>query len=442
MVTAADVRPLRRADAPKPRRIAARLTTRAFLVFALTVLPLLLPSDGYLSAARKDLILGYAVGSEGFRLGAWEIQALSQKATDLVLRPGDDLSPQGQHDLVRTYFGTVGSTDQLAAEIKQIYADPNETNPPATAARAQAELDRLQAEQERRRPSVERILQRQIGSTLETVDLTTVRIIWPPVLLQFTDSPDLLIVSPRDRIVMETSDLLAPGQSVANMERIEAQVQSQLGVSALVDGTGGLATYPTMIINTPDLGWVLDTIAHEWMHTYLVFYPLGQHYFDNGETRTLNETTASIVGDELGRLALERYYPELVPSRVARSKIAGTASELSPTPPASPLDYGATMRETRLHVDKLLSQGDVEEAEAYMETQRRVFVANGYSLRKLNQAFFAFHGSYAIGPAATDPIGDKLRALRAHSASLRDFVTTISRIATVVELDAALARTS
>ena len=36
----------------------------------------------------------------------------------------------------------------------------------------------------------------------------------------------------------------------------------------------------------------------------------------------------------------------------------------------------------------------------------------GYVIRKLNQAYFAFHGSYAVGTSATDPIGGKLRSLR------------------------------
>ena len=70
------------------------------------------------------------------------------------------------------------------------------------------------------------------------------------------------------------------------------------------------------------------------------------------------------------------------------------------------------MRTTRLKVDTLLAQGKIAEAEAYMEAQRQVIVNHGYALRKLNQAYFAFHGSYAEGPSATDPIGPKLRALQ------------------------------
>jgi hypothetical protein len=96
------------------------------------------------------------------------------------------------------------------------------------------------------------------------------------------------------------------------------------------------------------------------------------------------------------------------------------------------------MRETRLEVDRLLAEGRVEEAEAYMDARREELVDNGYNVRKLNQAYFAFHGSYAVGAAATDPIGAKLRALRLLSGDLADFVRTVAAFTGPADLDAAL----
>ncbi len=96
------------------------------------------------------------------------------------------------------------------------------------------------------------------------------------------------------------------------------------------------------------------------------------------------------------------------------------------------------MRETRLEVDRLLAAGRITEAEQYMETRREILVQRGYAIRKLNQAYFAFHGSYAVGPAATDPIGAKLRALRQRTASLAEFVQAVSRLTSVAGLDALL----
>jgi hypothetical protein len=83
------------------------------------------------------------------------------------------------------------------------------------------------------------------------------------------------------------------------------------------------------------------------------------------------------------------------------------------------------MQRVRHRVDTLLAQGKIEEAEAYMETERLKLVEKGYNLRRLNQAYFAFHGSYALSPGSVDPIGPQMRQLRAASASLKDFLDRV-----------------
>ena len=88
------------------------------------------------------------------------------------------------------------------------------------------------------------------------------------------------------------------------------------------------------------------------------------------------------------------------------------------------------MRETRLHTDALLAEGKVEEAEAYMEERRLVFVEHGYAIRVLNQAYFAFHGTYADSPASSSPIGAQVRRFREHSESAGDFVLRIREFST------------
>jgi hypothetical protein len=87
------------------------------------------------------------------------------------------------------------------------------------------------------------------------------------------------------------------------------------------------------------------------------------------------------------------------------------------------------MHETRVTVDEMLKQGKIDEAEAYMEQRRQYIRENGYLIRKLNQAYFAFHGAYADTPggaAGTDPVGPAVRALRKESPSLAAFVNKIS----------------
>ena len=400
-----------------------------FAVLTCIVLILLIPSDGYLGAARADYFVSRAIGSQTFRFAAWEAQALTQKFRDQITRPTAGMTADQQHDLVVGYFDATQHTKQLVSEIEDIYADPYQTDPARAAAALQAELDALRAGQAVQRPAVERILEQQVSETLRSAGLTTAGQVLPPLRFQFTESPYQLIVSPRAQIRIERSVLLSPALPVAEMARIEDQVGSSLDKSTLVEGTGGFSSYPTMVIESSSMRWVLSTIAHEWGHTYLAFRPLGWHYFDNGDTRTINETTVSILGDEIADLALARYYPEKVPPPTWPRPFSMRPDWWTPDQAEQPpFEFGPFMRQTRLHVDDLLADGRIEEAETYMAARRQILVANGYAIRRLNQAYFAFHGSYAVGAAATDPIGGKLRALRNQTGSLVAFVRTVSRI--------------
>ena len=99
------------------------------------------------------------------------------------------------------------------------------------------------------------------------------------------------------------------------------------------------------------------------------------------------------------------------------------------------------MHITRVHVDELLAAGKTDEAESYME-QRRLFLwDNGYQIRKLNQAYFAFHGAYADEPggaAGNDPVGPAVRALRDKSGSLHEFINRIAWFTSFEQLQRAI----
>ena len=86
------------------------------------------------------------------------------------------------------------------------------------------------------------------------------------------------------------------------------------------------------------------------------------------------------------------------------------------------------MRETRLRVDELLAGGKVDEAESYMEERRLFFVENGYPIRRLNQAYFAFHGTYAENAASSSPIAGQLHRFRELSPDLQTFVLRMADI--------------
>ena len=92
-------------------------------------------------------------------------------------------------------------------------------------------------------------------------------------------------------------------------------------------------------------------------------------------------------------------------------------------------------------MDELLARREIELAEQFMEYRRGVFWENGYRIRKLNQAYFAFHGAYADSPvssAGEDPVGAAVRQLRAQSASLSEFVDAVSKVTSFEELEGLL----
>jgi hypothetical protein len=167
---------------------------------------------------------------------------------------------------------------------------------------------------------------------------------------------------------------------------------------------------------------------------------VGLYYGSRPDVRTINETAANLAGDAIGDRVLARYYPEFLPPPTP------TPDPEAPPPPAPEppkFDFVAEMRQTRIQTDDLLAAGKIEQAETYMELRRRVFVENGYRLRKLNQAYFAFYGAYASDPgggaAGANPVGDPVQKLWATSASIKDFLETLAPISSREMLLEALA---
>ncbi len=70
------------------------------------------------------------------------------------------------------------------------------------------------------------------------------------------------------------------------------------------------------------------------------------------------------------------------------------------------------MQDTRHLVDKSLSDGDVVGAESLMEARRVTLNTRGFNIRKINQAWFAFYGTYADSPASVSTVDTELAELR------------------------------
>jgi hypothetical protein len=289
-------------------------------------------------------------------------------------------------------------------------------------------LEELRRQQEAAAPRVQRIVAAQVGQTLADEGLSRSSRGWPPVTFRLNDLPTFLVISPRHEIRNYRGVYLLPDVPETERAELEAAIEAELDVSALVVDVGGIGSWPTLVIDNASLRSLLDIVAHEWTHTYLLLRPLGLRYDDSRDLTTMNETVASIVGGEVGDLTLARYYPDLVPPPAPPPEPPPEANEPAEGDDVGVEDFNQAMRRIRLRVDELLAEGRVAEAEEYMEVERQKLVEAGYNLRRLNQAYFAFHGSYATSPASVDPIGPWMRQLRAQSGSLKAFLDRVSQM--------------
>lgn len=358
-------------------------------------------------------------------------------------------------EIVLEYLRVTQQLNETESSIEQIFADPSVTDKNSASAFLRTQRDELIERQKSLAPFAESTLQAQIGKALADLGLTTGGQPLPSVLYHVSSTPLALIVAPRDHIHQIANVSVLPTLTLDEQIKLEDEVAQGLDVSTLVVGIGGVGVYPTMVTETTDLRWMLETIAHEWTHNYLNVRPLGLNYSTTSELRTMNETTASIAGNEVGNYVLQQYYPEMLGSSASTALVSITPLSASESlisfnqsdsssnglDDSPPFDFRAEMHETRVTADEMLAAGKIDEAEAYMEARRQVFWENGYLLRKLNQAYFAFHGAYADTPggaAGEDPVGPAVRALREQSGSLEDFINTIAWMTSFEELQQAI----
>ena len=382
------------------------------IFFLLSYLSLVAAHDNLRLSPVSELSVRYH-----YNLLTWEITRFPEKWLRWL---GDALYPFSQRSqdhaqLLLDYF----QLDQDAVRVQ------NELNRAIAASSDQASdleqrLMELRRDLESLRPQVEEALEASITDVLrqEGIPLNAGPFIFPPVDIALDSLPRILVTSPRDRIERTNSILLTPDISVAERLELEERIYTEEDVSALVDNIGGISTYPA-IITASSLKGALVTASHEWLHNYLFFHPLGWNYNRDGQMSTLNETTADLFGQELGNLVY--------------THLTGEEPLQPPTGGAEPCPedrfcFNQEMHQTRLQVDSLLEQGKIEEAEAYMEERRQVFVDNGYAIRKLNQAYFAFHGTYADSPASVSPIHQQLLDFREASPSLAAFIHTLQGV--------------
>lgn len=403
-------------------------------IVAVMSLLLVLPWGGGCTRSSFDRQLDTIVRPHRFSILGWELRTLPGEIKGLFRRQEGATGGSAE---VSEYFSLVARSKARKTELAAVRA----SGQPGEASALEEEIAGLARRQEALAPQVAAILSRQIRETLSRHGIyhpldayLGVKVGLPPLSFRLEKPPHLLVISSRSRI--ETLKTLTLGQDIttSEMAKIESEVD-ELGVSSLVVGLGGLAaTYPAFVSADVDLPFTINTVIEEWLHQYLAFRPLGARYLlhltglaRDYEIAIMNETLAGIVSQEVGTAVLARYYPD-------------HKAELSQGQKTdSGFDFNREMREIRRTVDKLLARGEISRAEEFMAERRQFLASQGYHLRKLNQAYFAFHGTYAHRPTSIEPIGQELRELRGRYGSVRDFLVAVAGMSNRGDLKRALA---
>ena len=345
-----------------------------------------------------------AIARDRFGLVEWMGLNLLDGAQDALfnLLPGRVPFESERRDTVDRYFELGLRARRIESALSLAVAQGGaDANPRADE--LQAELNALRRQRDSLADLVEWTIGEAVADVLRAEGIERrwgpLRPLFPPVSFKITRVPRLIVVSPRDRIANVEARLLDSDITPVRMEELEAAVGSERDHSAVVTRLGGVATYPALVSDSQSFRSAVHTIVHEWLHHYFFFHPLGQAYYESPEMASLNETAADLAGRELGDLVLAALGEEPPPPRTRLRTHRPSRRNLR----SLEFDFATEMRETRLHTDALLAEGKVEEAEAYMEERRLVFVEHGYAIRVLNQAYFAFHGDLRREPGLVQP---------------------------------------
>jgi hypothetical protein len=407
------------------------------IIVIVVVFIFLLAFSNYPPGDEQQRIRAYSRDLE-FDYVGWTLDAIFSKLSQSALAATETTPPEAKRQLVLDYIDLIARIDELERHLNDIYSDPDVVNPEEASRLVRQQLAELEAERDRLGPIAESILQAQISEVVADLGLTLGGQPLPPILYHSSPLPTALIVSPRDEILQEYNISLEPDINVDERTILEDRVDETMDVSSLVVDVGGIGVYPTMVLETSNLNFLIEVVAHEWIHNFLSLRPLGLKYLSSPELRTMNETAAAIAGREIGLAVIGRFYPELLPPPPPPE----VETEPGEPPPPPAFDFRDEMRQTRETVDQMLADGDIEGAEEYMEARRQAFWENGYRLRKINQAYFAFYGAYADQPggaAGEDPVGEAVRRLFDQSPSLATFLKRIAWMTSFEELKESVA---
>ena len=277
---------------------------RRVLVTILLVLLLASTASGEPQFSPVEL----AASPYRFDLVAWEVANVpdkwAHKALDLL--PGSSKSNEEKREGLLDYFRLGDEIRTLEDELERLQADGASSGPGARLTAVSAELDVLREQRGMLKADSEEFLESELAAIIKDQGLAS----WfgglvPPVDIALSVPPTLLVVSPRDRISRIHSILLKPDMTPEEMELLESEIFLEQDLSALVTGLGGVGSFPAFVRNS-SLHSATELAAHEWLHNYWFFRPLGWAPWSwTPDLNSLNETAATIAGRELGHMLYE-----------------------------------------------------------------------------------------------------------------------------------------
>jgi hypothetical protein len=297
----------------------------------------------------SDQIEGIRTYSRAYEFDyvSWTLSALKGKTTQASLKVDSYLSVEDQRKVVFDYLQLKNETNQLISQLSNLLADPDQEDHQEIEDQIRKELNLKESRRNALAPFVEQILQAQLNHALTKLDISMGGQLIPPVLFRSEPNSYALIVSPRDEIRQEANIMLVRGLSLDEIINLETSIEQEQELSVLVVGIGGVGLYPSMVIESGNLDWLIHVISHEWTHNFLSMRPLGFHYAFSPELTTINETVADLSADDIQQMVYALYYPEFLPEEadptpVSPAVIPEPPEELPPSDPP-PFDFRAEM---------------------------------------------------------------------------------------------------
>ena len=389
-------------------------------IFKLILFAILLFCSGLIpSNPSKSETINSIISHEKHSLLLWELQYLPQKffySISEFIFPFENkkVSKNDPIEIIQNY---IKINDQIRKHNNEYEYATIKGNDFKSNAEKEKIIQQYINELEQNQLITENALEEIVSNAIQEFKISILpNTVFPPVLISIEPPPSLLILSPRDQIKLEKTILLKSDNSIPQRYKIEDTIENLENKSVLISDIGGLSTFPATV-KVRSLESTLSTTAHEWFHNYMIFKPLGRGYFNDDKLRTINETAANIFGDEIAK-----YILDIEKNAVLKNPITAE--------PCNKPDFcfGLEMNETRSTAEEYLNQGDISKAEKYMEDRQKLFLDEGYIIRKLNQAYFAFHGIYADSPSSKSTVFEELTYLRNQSKSLADFIKKIENI--------------